>query len=341
MIVIDGSRGEGGGQILRSSLALSLVTGQPFHIVKVRAARARPGLMPQHLTAVRAAAAIGGARIEGDHIGSQSLLFAPRTVKAGRHHFAVGTAGSCTLVLQTVLPSLLTAGSSSEIVLEGGTHNPNAPPFEFLERAFLPLIGRMGPKITATLQRPGFYPAGGGRFTISIEPASRLERLDIPERGNILNCSAHAVVARLPREIAERELKVVRDRLNWSEKCCSVEEAASSSGPGNVLCIEIRSEHITEVFTGFGERGVRAEHVASETVREVEEYLAAEVPVGRYLADQLLLPMAQAGGGSFRTFAPTRHATTSVGIISKFLPVEIAMQQGARNKWEIRVTKTP
>jgi RNA 3'-terminal phosphate cyclase (ATP) len=341
MIVIDGSRGEGGGQILRSSLALSLVTGQPFQIVKVRVARARPGLRPQHLTAVRAAAAIGGARIEGDHIGSQSLLFAPRTVKAGRYHFAVGTAGSCTLVLQTVLPSLLTAGSSSEIVLEGGTHNPNAPPFEFLERTFLPLIGRMGPKITATLQRPGFYPAGGGRFMISIEPASRLERIDIPERGNILNCSARAVVARLPREIAERELKVVRDRLNWSEKCCSVEEAASSSGPGNVLCIEIRSEHITEVFTGFGERGVRAEHVAGETVREVEEYLAAEVPVGRYLADQLLLPMAQAGGGSFRTLAPTRHATTSVGIIRQFLPVEIAMQQGTRNKWEIRISRTP
>jgi RNA 3'-terminal phosphate cyclase (ATP) len=339
MIAIDGSQGEGGGQILRSSLALSLVTGLPFRIEKIRAGRRKPGLMRQHLTAVDAAAAVGRADVKGAGIGSQQLVFAPKTIKAGSYHFAVGTAGSCTLVLQTVLPALLTADAPSEVVLEGGTHNPYAPPFDFLARAFLPLMGRMGPKVSAILQRPGFYPAGGGRFTVTVEPSAVLGRIDIAERGTVLQRSARAIVARLPRSIGERELKVVRDRLGWDEECCRVEEADSSPGPGNILCIGIESEHCAELFTGFGELGVSAEKVAGDTVRQVEEYLAANVPVGPYLADQLLLPMALAGGGSFRTLAPTRHMTTNAEVIRLFLPVRVEMRQVAKNDWEIQVEK--
>jgi RNA 3'-terminal phosphate cyclase (ATP) len=339
MIVIDGSQGEGGGQILRSSLALSLVTGRPFLIEKIRAGRKKPGLMRQHLTAVEAAAAIGRAEVEGARIGSQQLEFTPTAIKAGNYHFSVGTAGSCTLVLQTVLPALLIADTTSELVLEGGTHNPNAPPFDFLDRAFLPIVRRMGPKVSAALLRPGFYPAGGGKFTLTIEPVAGLERIDLPDRGAVLKQSARAMVARLPRSIGERELKVVRDRLGWSEECCRVEEADSSPGPGNILCIEIGSEHCAEVFTGFGELGVSAEKVAKNTVRLVEEYLSANVPVGPYLADQLLLPMALSGGGSFRTIAPTRHMTTNADVIRLFLPVEVCMGQHSHNDWEIRVEK--
>ncbi len=339
MIIIDGSQGEGGGQILRSALALSLVTGQPFRIEKIRAGRKKPGLMRQHLTAVEAAVAIGSAKVDGARIGSLQLAFAPMSVKAGNYHFSVGTAGSCTLVLQTILPALLTADAPSEIVLEGGTHNPYAPPFDFLVRAFLPLIGRMGPKVSANLQRPGFFPAGGGKFTVSIEPVADLKRLDLLERGTILKQSARAMVSRLPAQIAERELKVVRDRLGWDKECCVVEAVDSSPGPGNVLCVELESEQCTEVFTGFGELGVSAEKVARDTVRQVEEYLAANVPVGHYLADQLLLPMALAGGGSFRTLAPSRHMTTNAEVIRLFLPVDVEMMQHAPNDWEIRVEK--
>ncbi len=339
MIVIDGSQGEGGGQILRSSLALSLVTGRPFRIEKIRAGRKKPGLMRQHLTAVEAAATVGGAERGGADIGSQLLVCTPKKVQAGKYRFAVGTAGSCTLVLQTILPALLTADGPSEVVLEGGTHNPNAPPYDFLARAFLPLIERMGPKIYANLERPGFYPAGGGKFTVTIKPSTRLQRLDLPERGKILNRSARAVLARLPRHIAERELKVVREKLGWNEACCHIEDADSSPGPGNILFLEIESEHCTEVFTGFGERGVSAEKVAEDTVRQAEVYLRADVPVGPYLADQLLLPMALAGGGSFRTLAPTRHLTTNMEVIRLFLPVDVNMRQLAANDWEIIVEK--
>jgi RNA 3'-terminal phosphate cyclase (ATP) len=337
MVVIDGSQGEGGGQILRSALALSLVTGLAFRIEKIRSSRKKPGLMRQHLTAVEAAAAVGRAEVQGAGIGSQQLVFAPTAIKPGNYHFAVGTAGSCTLVLQTVLPALLIADTRSELVLEGGTHNPYAPPFDFLARAFLPLIERMGPRVSAILQRPGFYPAGGGRFTVTVDPAAGLRRIDIPERGAIRNLAARAMVARLPRQIGERELKVVRDRLGWSEEWCHVIEADWSPGPGNFLCVEIVSEHCAEVFSGFGERGVSAEKVAKDTVKLVEEYLSANVPVGPYLADQLLLPMALAGGGSFRTLAPTLHLTTNAEVIRRFLPVEVEMLKRAPNDWEVRL----
>jgi RNA 3'-terminal phosphate cyclase (ATP) len=336
MVTIDGSYGEGGGQILRTSLALSLVTGKPFSIGNIRAGRKKPGLMRQHLTAVNAAAEIGQAAIEGNFIGSQAFTFEPEMIKPGNFHFAIGSAGSCTLVFQTILPALLMAGEPSEIILEGGTHNPFAPPFDFLEKAFLPVINRMGPRVDAVLEKPGFYPAGGGRFKVSINPAG-LNRVDLLERGNIINQTAQASVANLPVNIANRELKVIGEELDWGRELLKAVEVENSQGPGNILTVEIESDNITEVFTGFGEKGVSAEKVAKQTVKSVREYLAFNVPVGRYLADQLLLPMALAGGGKFRTLSPTKHTQTNVEIIKEFLDVEIAMNEYDQNQWEIEI----
>ena len=253
MITIDGSFGEGGGQILRTSLALSLVTGKPFAIQNIRAGRKKPGLMRQHLTAVNAALEIGLAAVEGNSIGSQNFTFEPEMIKAGNYHFAVGSAGSCTLVFQTILPALLIADESSEIILEGGTHNPFAPPFDFLKKTYLPVINRMGPRVDAVLDKPGFYPAGGGRFKVSINPAD-LSRIDLLERGNTINKTARASVANLPVHIAKRELKVIRENLGWDRDRLKAVEVENSKGPGNILIVEIGSDHITEVFTGFGEK---------------------------------------------------------------------------------------
>jgi RNA 3'-terminal phosphate cyclase (ATP) len=236
MIRIDGSFGEGGGQILRTSLALSLVTGQPFRSEKIRAGRKTPGLLRQPLTAVNAAARIGQAEVEGTSIGSQQLTFTPGKVAAGEYAFAVGTAGSTTLVLQTVLPALLLAASSggpSRLTLEGGTHNPFAPPFDFLARAFLPLLNRLGPRVEATLERYGFYPAGGGKLTVTIEPAARLTRLELPERGEVTERRARAVVGNLPLRIAERELKIIRRKMSWKDEWLRAEAVENSPGPGN------------------------------------------------------------------------------------------------------------
>ncbi len=335
MITIDGSFGEGGGQILRTSLALSLVTGKPFCIENIRAKRDKPGLLRQHLTAVNAAIEVSQARVDGNALGSQRLTFTPGAVKAGSYRWAIGTAGSATLVLQTVLPCLLTAATATELVLEGGTHNPYAPPFDFLTGAFLPIVNRMGPKVTARLERPGFYPAGGGRFTVSIEPAQKLARVDLMERGDILRHEGVGVVSQLPRRIAEAELAVLQARLSWGAECFRVEEVARPRGPGNILICTVESQHITEVFTGFGERSVPSERVALATLEEVREYLSAGVPVGRHLADQLLVPMALAGGGQFRTLPPTRHTLTNIEVLKKFLDVELTVTKRDRPVWDV------
>jgi RNA 3'-terminal phosphate cyclase (ATP) len=204
MITIDGSFGEGGGQILRTSLALSLVTGHAFRIQNIRAGRAKPGLLRQHLTAVQAAVEVGDAAVDGATLGSKELVFKPGKVRAGDYRFAVGTAGSATLVLQTILPALIIGKEPSRLTLEGGTHNPHAPPFDFLDRAFLPLLNRTGPQVSMKLERIGFYPAGGGRFTVEIIPTDKLKGLDLRERGESKGRSARAIFSNLSAGVANR-----------------------------------------------------------------------------------------------------------------------------------------
>ncbi len=335
--MIDGSFGEGGGQILRTSLALSLVTGKPFSISRIRAGRKTPGLLRQHLTAVNAAARVGCAEVTGAAIGSQQLTFAPQTITADFYSFAIGTAGSATLVLQTVLPALLIADRPSTIVLEGGTHNPYAPPFDFLAKVFLPLVNRLGPSVSAEIERPGFYPAGGGKFQVRIEPSVKLARLDLPSRGIVRARRARAIVANLPHNIAKRELSVIANKLSWKAEWLSAEMADNSRGPGNVVMIEIESEHLTELFTGFGERGVPAEAVAGRAVKEARQYLAIEAATGEYLADQLLVPIAIAGGGSFTTTRLSRHASTNIEVIRKFLDVEITTTPLDNRAWSVEI----
>jgi RNA 3'-terminal phosphate cyclase (ATP) len=322
VLTIDGSQGEGGGQILRTALSLALVTGTPCRIENIRAGREKPGLLRQHLTAVNAAVAISAAEVEGAAADSTTVVFRPGSIKPGDYHFAVGTAGSTGLVLQTVLPPLLTAAGPSTITVEGGTHNPSAPPFDFLARALLPLIERMGARVEARLDRPGFYPAGGGQCTVSIMPAPSLRPIALLERGPVVRRRARALVAQISPRIADRELAVVRNLLGWSDdelETTVIENDAR--GPGNALLLEIESEQVTEVFTGFGEYGVRAEAVADRVVQHVRRYLAAGVPVGPHLADQLMIPLALAKGGAFRTLALSSHARTNVRVIGAFLGV--------------------
>ncbi len=334
-IQIDGSFGEGGGQILRTSLALSLVTGKPFRMERIRANRKRPGLARQHLTAVNAAATVSNAEVSGNALDSQTLSFAPQQVIPGDYHFAVGTAGSCTLVLQTVLPALLMTVGESQLILEGGTHNPLAPSFDFLETVFLPLLNRMGANISAKLDRPGFYPAGGGKMRVTVVSSGTLAPLELMERGNVISQYARVLLSELPAHIGERELKIVKQRLDWPSRHLRLEEVNNPVGPGNALTLTIASEQITEVFAGFGECGVRAETVAERVVTEAQAYLDAGVPVGSHLADQLLIPCALAGGGRFRTLAPTLHTTTNIEILKHFLDIDAQITQLDEKVWEI------
>ena len=318
MITIDGSEGEGGGQVVRNACALSLVTGAPVQITNVRGKRAKPGLMRQHVTALQAACAIGGAECEGLAVGSSAVTFRPSKIVPGDYHFAVGTAGSTSLVLQTVLMPLALADAPSRLVLEGGTHNMLAPPFEFLANVFLPIVNRMGPKVEARLVRHGFFPRGGGRIEVDITPGP-LRPIDCVDRGALLDRSACALFAALPFDIAEREIKVAREALDWSERECFVRELPADQGPGNILLLTAAFEHATEIFSGFGQLGVPAERVAKTAVGRMRGYLASDAFAGPYLADQLLLPFALAGGGSFTTVKPSQHSLTAATIIERFL----------------------
>jgi RNA 3'-terminal phosphate cyclase (ATP) len=338
MLTIDGSRGEGGGQILRTALALSLVTGTPFRIENIRAGRERPGLLRQHLTAVEAARAVSAAEVIGASVGSRELVFRPGRCRGGSYAFSIGTAGSTTLVLQTILPALLTASESSAVSVEGGTHNPHSPPYEFFARAYLPIVEKLGARLTSKLERPGYYPAGGGRLRLDVVPVARLSRLDVLERGPIVNKRATATVANLPRDIAQRELSILGRELGWEGSCFDLISRRDSPGPGNVVSIEIESENICEVFTSFGERGVRAESVAKRAAHEARDYLQSEAPVGRHLADQLVLLLAMGGGGSFRTLTPTAHTTTQLDIVPQFLDVTCDITEERRGIFRIDVS---
>jgi RNA 3'-terminal phosphate cyclase (ATP) len=337
MLIIDGSFGEGGGQILRTSLAMSLITRRPFRIEKIRARRKNPGLLRQHLTSVSAAAAVGKAELNGATLGSQYLTFIPQTLEGGDYTFAVGTAGSAMLVLQTVLPALLAADRPSTLQLEGGTHNPFAPPFDFLTKSFLPILGRMGASVSARLERFGFYPAGGGRAQVDIYPCERLAELDLNERGEILAERGRAILANLPRHIGDRELEVIRRRMAFEPAQLHLEETSNSNGQGNLVMIEVESQKLTEVFTAFGERGVRAEDVAAKVIKEARVYLQTEAAVGEHLADQLLVPLAIGSGGSFTTVEPSLHTRTNIEVIKLFLDVEITVEQLTRKVWKVEV----
>jgi len=324
LIELDGAIG--GGQILRSALSLSMITGKPFRIHNIRAKRSRPGLLRQHLTAVTAAAQISSARVEGAQLGSQSLSFAPGAIQGGDYDFAIGTAGSCSLVMQTLLPALLQADQPSRVRISGGTHNPLAPPFEFLERAWLPLLRRMGAQVEIELLRHGFAPAGGGAIELLVVP-SMLSPLHLKTPGVAHNQLATAIVADVPGHVAERELARVGKRMKWPEQALKGIWLDKQIGPGNVLLLEIACEHVTEVFSSIGQSSVRAEQVADQAVEQARQWLHSGAAVAEHLADQLLLPLAMAGGGSFSTTHMSEHLDSNMQVIQHFLDVAITCTQ--------------
>ena len=332
--------GEGGGQVLRTALALSMATGRPFQIRRVRAARSTPGLRAQHLTAVRAAAEVCSAETSGVSPGSVELTFRPGRVRSGVYGFDTGTAGSAILVLQTVLPPLLTAPDGpSSVMVEGGTHNPAAPPYEFFERVYLEHLRALGARVRSRLVRLGFYPAGGGEVKVEVEPVNKLQECALTERGEERHRSARAIVSALPRHIAERELSVLHAFLGLRPDALEVVEVPEeeAAGPGNAVMASFEFEQTAGVFTGFGEKGVPAEEVALEAGRSARAWLRTGVPVGPHLADQLLLPLALGSGGRFVTSDRTSHARTQTRLIGRFVERTPRWSERPDGTWLVEV----
>jgi RNA 3'-terminal phosphate cyclase (ATP) len=346
MIEIDASQGEGGGQVLRTSLALAMCTGQPVTLQHIRARRPKPGLMRQHLACVQAAQAVSSAQVQGAELGSPSLRFEPGAVRSGEYRFSIGSAGSCTLVLQTVWPALLQASATnagaSRLVLSGGTHNPMAPPFHFIERCYAPLLRRLGVEVDLALRRHGFYPAGGGEVEAVLHPAPPgLQPFDVLERGALQGTYAEALAPALPRSVAAREVETLGRALGWPQEQLRTPAVRQHEGPGNALMATLRYEHVCELVTAFGEKQRPAEQVAGAVVQEVRTYQQGEGALGPHLADQWAVPLALAVHASGRPASYTcteltEHTTTNFRIIERFLPVRFSTQARGRG-WRVEV----
>lgn len=323
MIEIDGSQGEGGGQVLRTALTLSMITGQPFRVSNIRAKRPKPGLMRQHLASVKAATEVCGAQVTGAELGSCGLEFRPGAIKAGEYEFQIGTAGSSTLVLQTVVPALLYAKGPSVVRVSGGTHNSKAPPAEFLQRAYGRAMADMGAQVEFHMARAGFYPAGGGAMRATVQPLQTWRQLALVARGERCEAYAESLVAAVPAGVAKRELDCVASAMGWSGDQLRFRNLPDSWGPGNALLLTLDHEHVTEVFVAFGEKARRAEEVARDAVAQARRYIASGAAVSEHLADQLLVPMALAGGGRFTMDVLSQHTRTNAEVIGMFLPVQV------------------
>lgn len=357
MIVIDGSLGEGGGQIVRSSLALSAATGTPVTIENVRAGRRKPGLLRQHRVAVEALARIACAQVEGAELGSTRVSFSPGGLVAGEHHFAIGSAGSTMLVLQAVLPALLLAPGPSTLVLEGGTHNPFAPPYDFAARVLAPHLATCGAEIDLALERHGFFPAGGGRVSVRVQPATAPAPLVLEERAPAAPYRGRVLVSKLADKIARRERDTLAGNLGVPRSAIQIERIQDSVGPGNVVLVEVpavppekattedalgegaegATVSLLELATAFGERGVTAERVAVQAADAAKRFVSSTAPVGVHLADQLLVPLALLAGGRFRTLEPSLHTRTNADVVNAFLPGAVTLTERGRNDWTVEV----
>jgi RNA 3'-terminal phosphate cyclase (ATP) len=333
LIQLDGT--SGGGQMLRTALSLAMVTGQPFRMTNIRGKRQKPGLMRQHLTCVKAACEISNGTADGAEIGSTELVFRAGKIHGGSYQFAIGTAGSTSLLFQTLLPALLHADGPSTLRLEGGTHNPLAPPFEFIERVFLPALRPMGVEATVSLLQSGFAPVGGGVIECSIQPCANLTPIDLHEPGELKALCLRVPVRNLPISIAGRIL----DAAIAEHPCDDATVEIREPGPGRGVCClyEAVFENATELITTFGETNVTAERVGRRAAKSLRDFLGSGTPAGRCLADQLLLPMAMAGSGSFTTMVPDNHVATNISVIEKFLPVRFSVEDMGRGKRRISV----
>ena len=326
-VFIDGSEGEGGGQILRTSLTLSCITGRSLHIENIRAARRNPGLAKQHLSCVRAASKICNGQAQGATKGSTVLDFQPGPVRSGDYHFDIGSAGSASLVIQTILPALFLADKPSTVTVTGGTHNPMAPPFDFLNETFLPAIATAGFHSSCKLIKHGFFPAGGGKISFNIQPWQQQPNkiIDHCQPSKQLQIHARIYTAKLPARVTQRQRTLLlQSKLNIR----NVEhvEVKDSNGPGNCVMIRLCGSERTTVFTAFGMRGKPSEEVISEVISLAEDFLASKAAVDRFLADQLLIYMAITEAGSFTTNELSSHLQTNMEVIKKFLPVNFSVE---------------
>ncbi len=339
VVKIDGSMGEGGGQILRSSLALSLLTGRPMTINRIRAGRQKPGLQPQHRMSVQAAAQIGQAQTRGVELGSTRIEFEPGPIGPGQYHFAVGTAGACSLVLHTVyLPLAWKASALSELVITGGTHVSHSPAYEFIRTTWTNYLALAGLCVRTRLRRAGFYPRGGGILEASIDPCSSLQGIELETLERQPSVTVRSMVSGLPANIADRQAARARELLVEMNLEVEIEKDIRRDGLGTAVAVTIDTRPVATVFTALGARGKSAEAVAEEAVDQVQAYLAGPEAVDCHSADQLILPLALAeGASSFAVSEVTLHLLTNIEVVRRFLERRITCEGNEGEPGHVRI----
>jgi RNA 3'-terminal phosphate cyclase (ATP) len=348
-LVIDGAHGEGGGQILRTALALAALTGRSFELTDIRANRPKPGLAAQHLTAVRAAAAICDATLDGDHLRSLSLRFAPRwPALSGDYRFDVaearegGSAGSVTLVLQTVLLPLALADGRSNLIIRGGTHVPWSPSIDYVRDVWLPVLSDMGLRAELELLRSGWYPAGGGEIRVTIDGigGARLAPLDRIGRGALKGVRGRAVAANLPLHIPQRMSERARSLLE-AEGVPAVIRAdqVQATCPGAAIFLVADYANSRAGFNALGRPGKPSETVAEEAVSLLLAHHRSGAAIDAHLGDQLLLPAALAAGESrFSVERVTRHLVTNSWVLEQFGVARVSIAGTEGSPGEVIVT---
>jgi RNA 3'-terminal phosphate cyclase (ATP) len=337
MLTIDGSYGEGGGQVLRTSLALSAITGQPVRIEQIRAGRRKPGLRPQHLTAVRALAKVCDAGLEGARLNGEVLTFVPQTrPRAGIYTFDVaqvakgGSAGSVTLLFQAVLLPLALAEGSSQLTLRGGTHVAWSPPFDYLKRVYLPTVARTGIQAKVSIRKWGWYPIGGGEIRATVQGRSGAApgSLTLDQRGKLLRVRGLSASSNLPKHIRMRQERAALQGLRSHGVNARVDVMdARSKGQGTLVFVWAEFEKVLAGFTALGERGKPAERVAEEAVQGLLAFLPSDGALDEHLADQMVLPLALAKGVShFTTTAVTAHLLTNAWVVNRFFPDSVCIE---------------
>ncbi|MEO7717971.1 MAG: RNA 3'-terminal phosphate cyclase [Capsulimonas sp.] len=329
IVHIDGSHGEGGGQILRTSLSLAAITGRSVEFENIRAGRSKPGLKAQHLAAVRAAAKICGAGMSGAEVGSQRLGFYPGTpTRPGKYRFDIGTAGASTLVMQTVLIPLALAGAPSEVVVTGGTHVPFAPVYEYLAHVYRETLSDHGVVATFTSPAAGFFPRGGGEIHARIAPSVLQAPIDRVERGALTGVTAYIVTANLSAAVANRGETAVIEGLRGVAQPTVIMRAAPSPGPGASIILIAHSENALAGFSAIGERGMPMETLAANACADLRAWLASGAACDEYLADQLVLPASLIPETSrWSVSSVTDHLRTVLHIVGQFVDVETSLEE--------------
>ncbi|HUL30609.1 MAG TPA: RNA 3'-terminal phosphate cyclase [Thermodesulfobacteriota bacterium] len=327
LIEIDGSYGEGGGQVLRTALALSAILKRPFTISGIRSKRKNPGLQAQHLEAVKALTRITGAQTEGAAFGSQSITFIPRGLLPGSYEFEVSTAGSVTLLLQAILLPLCFAKGISNVTLTGGTHVEWSPSFHYLAEVLLPTLEKTGVSANATIESWGFYPKGAGMIRLKICPVEELKSISLVDRGDLKKIRGVSAISNLPGHVADRQreqaLKRIREELGMHAEI-AVLGHVPSKGSGSFLFLLAEYERVVTGFSSLGAKGKPAEKVADEAVDLLEEYVSSEGCVDLHLADQLIPFMALAkGNSSFTTTRVTEHLLTNIWVVERFWEAKV------------------